>query len=374
MSSPLPTHGLLIAVSCMILTACAMKVAPSGGPPDTTPASVTRTEPISGTINFTDETVTLYFDDYVDRSIRNSITIQPNTRFNTSYAGNSIDITFAEPLKENTTYSITIGTDWRDLNGNSPSEATSIIFSTGPDIDTGSISGIVRGGQLTNVEVFIYPGADTLDANFNPAQTFPAYHMPVGTSGSFKVGGLGDGTYRVIAVQEQNANGLLDANERYAMASRDVVIAESKPVAVKLLLGPSLADMMKDTVSTPKIDSIAADSLATDTTQKERVDPGSISGTFLDTIQVKGPYLVRFIDRTGAVAKVVRVQSGESWNVPEIPPGTYIVDVVIDVDTNDRYDHGRSTPFAFAESWYPLDITVNVRQRWTTEGIRILLK
>ena len=362
-----------------------MKVAPSGGPRDTTPAAVTETRPQTGATNVEEPVITVDFDDYVDRGIRNAIAVQPNVRFTTSYSGNSIDIEFLEELQPNTTYAVTIGTDWRDLDGNTPTSATSIVFSTGPDIDTGEIRGTVHGANLRNVEIFLYPNADTLTEAFSPTRDFAPYRMPVGSSGKFLIGGLKDGLYRIVAVQDQNGNGLVDGNEQYAMGSEDVrVMGDGRRETedgIQMLLGPSFAEMSdttkKDTVKQVVADSVRADSTVADTTRAdtvEREEPGTIMGTFVDSLNLGGPYLLRFKDKAGKAQGVVRVQSGESWTVPEIQAGTYSVDVVIDANENDRYDHGLSTPFTFAEKWYPLSVTVNVRRRWTTEDVRIILK
>jgi uncharacterized protein (DUF2141 family) len=353
-----------------MLVSCAMKVAPSGGPADTTPASVTQTEPTTGTRNFSGSTITVEFDDYVDRSIRNAISIQPSVRFTSSYAGNSIDIDFLEALQPNTTYAVSIGTDWRDLNGNSPLQPTSIIFSTGNDIDTGTIRGKIYGPPLASVIVALYPRADTLSADFSPARDLPAYKMAVSSFGNYQVGGLGAGRYRLVAFEDKNGNDLVDANERYAIAPHDIALEHGGTASLDLLLGPSYTQMQTDSV---KHLGGAPDTNAKDTNVRDVV-PGSIVGTFTDERGATGPYLARFVANDGGVVATVQVQDGAAWEVSEIAPGTYAVDIVIDANGNGTYDHGSATPFRFSELWYPLTTTVTVRQRWTTEGIRLVLK
>ena len=374
---------LVLIVGLGLMSSCAMKVAPSGGPRDTTPAEVTRTEPADGTRNVTGNTVTIEFSDYVNRGVRNAIVVQPKVRFNSSYAGNEIDITFDEELKPNTTYTVTLGTDWRDLRGNSPTRAASVTFSTGPDIDTGVIDGTVTGSDLKNVRILAYRGADTLPADFAPASAFADYVMPVGSSGAFTIAGLRDASYRLIAVQDNNGNDLLDGDEAYAMAPSDIEVVNGASPDIALLMGPSVAAVRKDSVraaeeaaDTVQPDSVVADSVADDSTavEEERVVPGSIEGTFTIETDLKGPYLLRFKERSGAVAAVVRVRNGEAWSVEAIPPGPYAIDLVIDTNLNDRYDHGIPTPFTFAERWIPLDLTVSVRPRWTTEGLNVVVK
>ena len=375
---------LVLLVLLSTLTSCAMKVAPSGGPRDTTPAEVESTDPADGTRNVSDRTITVRFSDYVDRGVRNAIVVQPKVRFSSSYAGNEIDVTFEEDLLPNTTYTVTLGTDWRDLRGNSPTRAATVTFSTGPDIDTGSIDGIVTGRDLKNVRVLVYRGADTLSADFTPAQAFADYVMPVGSSGAFTIAGLRDGLYRVVAVQDNNGNDLVDANEDYAMAPSDIEVVQGASPSLALLMGPSIASVREDSVKaaeaaradTAQVDTIDVDSTVADSVQTpvERVVPGRIEGTFLVETDLKGPYLLRFKESSGAVAAVVRVQNGETWVVEDIPPGTYSGDLVIDTNQNDRYDHGLPLPFTFAERHVPLDLSVSVRQRWTSEGVNVVVQ
>ncbi len=214
-----------------------MKVRPNGGPPDTIPAKVIQTIPASGTTNVTEDGVTFTFDDYVDRSIRSSISIQPRTRISTSYAGDEITVSFTEPLSPNTTYSITIGTDWRDLRGNQPLEAYGMIFSTGSAIDTGTISGTVQGMLLKDVVVLCYSHADTLPADFSPSKTEAAYVVPLGSSGAFTVRGLPDGTYRIIAAKDENKNYLVDASEAFGTATGDIQVVGGISAPQNLMLG-----------------------------------------------------------------------------------------------------------------------------------------
>ncbi len=370
---PLPIVLVWLVTLCC-LTSCAMKVAPTGGPVDRTPTEVASTDPANGALNVSERTLTIRFTSYVDRGVRNAIVIQPKARFTSSYAGNEIEVTFEDELLPNTTYTVTLGTDWKDMRGNSPTQAMSVTFSTGPEIDTGAITGTVSGAELRNIKVLVYAGADTLGPAFNPMQRFATYVMPVGSAGVFTVAGLRDGAYRLVVVQDGNSNDLLDVNESYAMAISDIDIRQGARQRVELVLGPSLSKMRDDSIAaaTPP-DTTQRDTSARDTT-KRSIEPGSIEGTFQDSLDLKGPYLLRFKEASGSVTAVVRVRSGESWRVEAIPPGTYSMDLVIDANRNDRYDHGMPFPYAFAERMVPISRSVTVRSRWTSEGVAVVVK
>jgi hypothetical protein len=224
-------------VSALVAAGCAYKVAPSGGPQDSIPAAIIGVDPPSGSTNVTSNEIHIQFDDYVDRGIRNSITVLPTKRFSTSYAGDEIAIGFREPLDSSTTYSITIGTDWTDTRGNRPLEAYTYVFSTGPMIDSGTIGGRISAATLQNVIVMCYPRADTLTAAFTPLLTKAPYIIPVGTSGVFTVKGLATGRYRVVACRDDNKNSMLDMNEDFATASSDIDVSTAQSAPLLLRLG-----------------------------------------------------------------------------------------------------------------------------------------
>lgn len=227
-------------IACVFVTGCAMKVAPTGGPKDSEPAVLTTMTPTSGTTSMKERTITFEFDDYVDRSVRNAITVLPNARFSTSYGGDELDITFEEPLDTNTTYTVTLGTEWSDLRGNKPSESYTMVFSTGNHIDTGSISGRVYGQSLANVVVFCYQRADTLRSTFSPRTVSPKFRLPVGSSGTFSLKGLPDGLYRVVVVRDDNKNGLLENTEDFVNATADVQVTNGTAKPLALLMGKAI--------------------------------------------------------------------------------------------------------------------------------------
>lgn len=230
-------HALIL---CVLASGCAMKIAPSGGPKDSTPAEIVSVMPVSGTTSMQEKTITFTFDDYVDRSIRNALTVLPNARVSSSYGGDVLDVTFEEPLDSNTTYTVTLGTEWTDLRGNKPTQAYTMVFSTGDHIDSGIVSGTVYGASLTNVAIFCYQRADTLTSAFTPRTVVPKFRLPVGTSGAFSLRGLPDGLYRVIAARDDNRNGLLENTEDFVVAAQDVRIVNGSAPALSLLLGRAI--------------------------------------------------------------------------------------------------------------------------------------
>lgn len=378
------TRSILAIISCSIITiGCAVKVAPTGGPKDTTPAHVESVSPPSGTRNLVDPRFTIVFDDYVDRSIRNDITVTPRARFNSSYSGDEIAIWFDDELNDNTTYAITLGTSWKDIRGNTSDESTTIVFSTGPDLDSGTIRGSVIARSLQDVVVLLYPRADTLTTAFDPRALIAPYQVPVGSNGTFVIGGLKDGLYRLIAVRDGNKNQLPDADEEYGVASADVRVREGASDDVNVYLGPSMREQtdtsttdsslsanLADSTLTPR-DSSRADSATT--TEDRTVYPGSIEGSFNAPALSAGRYIMRFVNQQGIVEATLEPVVGGRFVVDSIPPGTYTVDVFVDTNNDAQYSHGSLFPFSFAEQRFVRALSIVVRQRWTTENVNVNL-
>ncbi len=238
----------------IFLGGCAMKVAPTGGPRDTEPAVVIDTEPKNGSTNVGTPVVRFVFDDYVDRSVRNAITVLPAVRFQTSYAGDEVEVTFSEPLASNTTYTVTLGTGWTDVRGNTPSQSYTLAFATGPTIDSGVIAGKVFAQSPASVSVFCYPQQQFDSTTFSPSRVRPLYNQTLGTTGAFSLRGLADGRYRVVAVRDENRNTLIDAAEEFCVAPFDMVVSQGRSRELTLLLGQPL-----DTIG-PAVQRIRAES------------------------------------------------------------------------------------------------------------------
>lgn len=361
----------LLVVCCLV--GCAFKVAPTGGPADKTPALVTTITPPSGTRNLRAPYFTVEFNDYVDRGIRNTISVIPKARINSSYNGDAIDIWFEEDPLPNTTYAITIGTNWKDLKGNAAPEATSIIFSSGADLDSGTIKGTVQATNFQNVVVFAYPQANTLTSTFNPRETFAPYQVPVGSQGVFSINALKDGQYRILSVRDANNNQLADHDEEFGVASLDIVVEKGASADVHLLLLPR-ADTNKPDSNDHAVHQTAQDSTKADSANKtteRKMYPGSVNGIFIGPAENRGTYVARFHGQSGTIEAQIPVQPDTRWSIDSIPAGTYSVDVFVDVDGNGVYSNGSVYPFKFSEPRYVLTTSVVVRERWTTDDVKL---
>ena len=291
----LTSWAVLLTLSA-VLTACAFKVAPEGGPRDTTPPTVIGSDPASGTTSFSGNAIAIRFSTYVDRAVTQAVTVQPATRIRTTYAGDEITIALLDTLIPNTTYAVTLGTSWADMRGNRPALAPSIIFATGPAIDTGKVSGTVQGASLDNVVVFCHPMVD--DTSYAPRRTPARYRTPIGVTGDFVMRGLPDGRYRLLAVRDANRNGVVDPGEDLGTATRDAVISGGGQDDVTMTLAPA-RDRVPPSVTRVR----AIDQRVLHITCNERIDSSALT-----------PAAVTVFDSTGSAQHVDAV-----WTVPDRP-------------------------------------------------------
>ncbi|MEJ5244878.1 MAG: Ig-like domain-containing domain [Bacteroidota bacterium] len=213
-----------------LLYSCANVQAPSGGPPDATPPEIVNTYPKNGTINFDGKKVELQFTKYMNKnSVLENLYIQPLTGAEFDWSGKKLSVEFKESLLPNTTYLINLGTDYTDFRNIKPSEAFSLIFSTGEIIDTGKINGLVIDKNPQGIFIFAYDITNIDTDTFRLTYALPKYRVQVGASGNFTLQGLTDGKYRLIAVKDQFKDLVLTENQDfYSTAFQDFSVKNGK--------------------------------------------------------------------------------------------------------------------------------------------------
>lgn len=212
----------------MFFLHCAGEIPPSGGPPDTIPPTVIRTVPDSNAVRVNKEVIELGFSEYVDRrSVEESIFISPYVgELEFDWSGTDVEITFSEPLRENATYVVNVGTDVIDLRGrNRMAAGFTLAFSTGDSIDRGFISGQVFDEKPEGVMIFAHELRSRNPDTLNPSTTKPDYIMQTGKGGLFTLSNVAYGGYRVFAIRDEYRNFLYDRQvDHYGVAIGDVVV------------------------------------------------------------------------------------------------------------------------------------------------------
>jgi hypothetical protein len=235
---------------CMVLLGgrlfygCAGQVAPSGGPPDTSPPHVISTYPLPNATNVTDARIALEFDEYVDkRSVEESIFISPYLGdLDFEWSGREVEIRFTGRLRENTTYVVTVGTDVVDFRArNRMAETFTLAFSTGAHLDRGALGGKVfpvsDAEKPEGVMVFAYRLDNLNPDTLNPRSSNPDYITQTGKGGNFRLSHLRFGRYRLVAVRDELRNLLYDPEtDQYGLLPFDVLLNENDSVRFGLAI------------------------------------------------------------------------------------------------------------------------------------------
>ena len=147
--------GVCVAV-CMTaaLSGCANRgTGPQGGPKDSIPPTLIRETPVNGTVNFTGKSIVLQFDEYVQlNNVAENVLISPpqQTPPVVKAIGKRVMVTFEEPLRDSTTYTIDFGQAICDNNEKVPLGNYSFSFATGAQIDTLAMFGRVINAEDLN--------------------------------------------------------------------------------------------------------------------------------------------------------------------------------------------------------------------------------
>jgi hypothetical protein len=228
----LQLRPLLLLLFTFLWFRCAGEQPPSGGPVDTVPPKIVSTYPELNTVQFSDNRIILEFDKYVEEtSVESSVFISPSLGLlEFDWSGKEVEVRFHEPLRANTTYVVSVGTDVVDIrNKNRMETAYTLAFSTGAAIDYGSVSGRVYDEKHEGVMIFAYRLDSLSRETLDPAVEKPHYLTQTGKDGVFSLTHLRFGEYRLFAVRDEYKNLLYDAGvDQIGMYRKDVLIDSSQ--------------------------------------------------------------------------------------------------------------------------------------------------
>ena len=195
---------IFISLSFIFLISCANQLPPGGGEVDKIPPEIVFSYPENETINFSDDYIEFEFSEYVDkRSFKEALFISPalNKDPEISWSGKSVEVNFADGLRDSVTYVVTVGTDVVDVNNkNRMANSFTFSFSKGDKIDKRFISGKVYGKEVEGTLIYAYRIVDDTSKYLSRK---PDYISQVGSKGEYQLKGLAEATYRVFAVKDQ---------------------------------------------------------------------------------------------------------------------------------------------------------------------------
>lgn len=247
-----------VALLLMLLGACAnMAQGPTGGKADVVPPKCMGSTPKNGALHVTKNRVEILFDEFLQLSDpAKELTVSPPQKINPSAKaiGKKIVVEMRDSLQPNTTYTFDFGSSIGDYTENNRVNNFLYSFSTGGQLDTLEISGVVLNAATLSPEEGVVVGiySDETDTLFT-TKRFERIGR-TNSSGKFTIRGAAGKQYRIFALRDMNNNYFFD------QPTEEIAVQEF-PLAV-----PSLT-------VTERLDTVYGDSLKIDTiiTRRESV-------------------------------------------------------------------------------------------------------
>jgi hypothetical protein len=229
----------LISIIFLLLSACATVQQPSGGPKDETPPKILSVTPENLTKNFSVREIDITFDEFIKlRNEFTEISISPDMDVAPIYKvkRKTLTITLPDTLEENTTYSINFGNSIVDFNEGNELKNFSYVFSTGPEIDSLSISGnVINALNLEpekDITVLLIPTKQDSIFGKRKANIFTM----TDTSGNFRLKNLHEDNYRIYALKETNKDRIYNNPEEWIGFLKDSIRLNKDTSGIKLVL------------------------------------------------------------------------------------------------------------------------------------------
>ena len=220
------TYWMMTAVVGLMMAACASIGSPEGGPRDYTPPQVVKTTPAANALNYKGNKVEITFDEIVnlkDQQKKVIVSPAPRTQPLIRTVGKKLTIEFRDSLEENTTYVIDFSNAIEDNNEGNQLDGYTFAFSTGDEIDTLAVSGIVlRASDLEPMQhVLVGLHSNLEDSAFT---SIPLERVSrTNDLGKFTIRNIKAGTYHVFALNDMDGNYRMARTEDIAFLDTLVV-------------------------------------------------------------------------------------------------------------------------------------------------------
>lgn len=232
--------NLFFLLVALFVLGCASVQKPMGGPRDLTPPKLLKATPENMTRNFTAKEIRLDFDEFFKLSNQyQEISMSPAQEKQAEYriSKKSLIIDFKDTLQKNTTYVINFGKAIQDVNESNTLTNFTYVFSTGPHIDSLSMSGTVINSITQEKEkdatVMLFPiKQDSL--LFGKKK--PSIFTTTDSSGNFSLNNLHDGEYKIYALKEPSPNKIFDNDKELIAFSKKSIILDKDTSNIKLSL------------------------------------------------------------------------------------------------------------------------------------------
>lgn len=211
---------IYIVLSIVVISGCAKRGSPTGGPVDSIPPVLINASPKINSINFDSKEIRLTFDEFVKLdNVDEQLIISPPIN-NSSYEVKPLNgvtkkvfLEFIDSLETETTYSINFGNSIKDNNEGNPLTFFSYTFSTGETIDSLYVRGNISDAFDKETDDYISIHLYRIDSIFNDSIIFnnrPTYISNSLDSTSYQFKNIKEGKYLILALKDIDNNYFFD--------------------------------------------------------------------------------------------------------------------------------------------------------------------
>jgi uncharacterized protein (DUF2141 family) len=211
---------IYIVLSIVVISGCAKRGSPSGGPVDSIPPVLINASPKINSINFDSKEIRLTFDEFVKLdNVDEQLIISPPIN-KSSYEVKPLNgvtkkvfLEFIDSLETETTYSINFGNSIKDNNEGNPLTFFSYTFSTGETIDSLYVRGNISDAFDKETDDYISIHLYRIDSIFNDSIIFnnrPTYISNSLDSTSYQFKNIKEGKYLILALKDIDNNYFFD--------------------------------------------------------------------------------------------------------------------------------------------------------------------
>ncbi|MDE6026724.1 MAG: Ig-like domain-containing protein [Muribaculaceae bacterium] len=209
---------LAFAIASAGLWSCANIGNPSGGPRDEDPPVFLSADPAQGSVNVNKTRMTLTFNELVNvKDAFSKVVVSPVGKSvpKVMSLGKKVTITF-DSIQPNTTYTVDFADAIEDNNESNKLQGFAYTFSTGEEIDTLRISGMVLDARNLEPQQEMIVGVtqNTSDSAFTKLPLLRV--AKTDDQGRFTIRGLKEGSYRIYALGDK------DNDYKYANPEEDI--------------------------------------------------------------------------------------------------------------------------------------------------------
>ena len=211
---------IYIVLSIVVISGCAKRGSPTGGPVDSIPPVLINANPKINSINFDSKEIRLTFDEFIKLdNVDEQLIISPPLN-KSSYEVKPLNgvtkkvfLEFIDSLETETTYSINFGNSIKDNNEGNPLTFFSYTFSTGETIDSLYVRGNISDAFDKETDDYISIHLYRIDSIFNDSIIFnnrPTYISNSLDSTSYQFKNIKEGKYLILALKDIDNNYFFD--------------------------------------------------------------------------------------------------------------------------------------------------------------------